>query len=669
MSSALITGTATGIGREVALTLAKRGWHLTLLDIDAAGLEQTAKDARAAAAAAGQAITVTTAVVDVTDAAAQERAFAGHVARHGSLTLAVLNAGIGERGDVFDPANGAWQRTMDIDLTAVIAGVRAAALAMGPTGGGSVVAIASAGGFFPMPVAPVYAAAKAGVVHFVRSAARGLASKAKVALHAVCPEFVDTPLVRSVQASNPAHARALLGGDNVPLLAPATVADLVLQVGLTPQKYKPGTVALLRQDGSVEFPSVRALMGGKGQPGAGAAPGSKGGQGGQSKQAAGVAGGSAEVDSVTRAARAAWATSGLRAAGKKVQVHTLSSDFDAATCVVDAPAPALPTPPGTLLLRVVYAGVNASDVNYSAGRYHNSQAEARAALPYDAGFEAVGVVADVGQGVAGWQLGDCAAVLSYGAFADYTVVKAASALRVPHPTPQAVALLTSGLTASIALSEAGSLKRGETVLVTAAAGGTGQFAVQLAKTAGCHVIATAGGPAKCDLVQSLGADRVIDYKRESLKEVLKKEYPHGVDVVYEGVGGDMFTASLNALAPRGRLIIIGMMSSYKDGWPVTALPPGLPEKLLWKSASLTGFFLLRYAPLFKSHFARLLALAGSGQLAVAVDPAQFVGVGAAGRAVAHLHSGASMGKVVLQVARELPPGLPVPHRGAPASRL
>lgn len=116
-------------------------------------------------------------------------------------------------------------------------------------------------------------------------------------------------------------------------------------------------------------------------------------------------------------------------------------------------------------------------------------------------------------------------------FSEYGVVAARRVLPVPCPAPEVVALLTSGLTASLALEEVGGLRlpghnsqsnstgagqqqRGaqKTVLVTAAAGGTGQFAVQLAKLAGCHVVATCGGPAKARLLRQLGADRVIDYK-------------------------------------------------------------------------------------------------------------------------------------------------------------
>jgi NADPH:quinone reductase-like Zn-dependent oxidoreductase len=124
-------------------------------------------------------------------------------------------------------------------------------------------------------------------------------------------------------------------------------------------------------------------------------------------------------------------------------------------------------------------------------------------------------------------------------FAEYAVVHSRRLLPVPAPAPEVVALLTSGLTASLALTEAGGLRlpgfgssssgggggqrqqqqqqgpeqrKQATVLVTAAAGGTGQFAVQLAKLAGCHVVATCGGASKARLLQQLGVDRVIDYK-------------------------------------------------------------------------------------------------------------------------------------------------------------
>ncbi|KXZ55591.1 hypothetical protein GPECTOR_2g1141 [Gonium pectorale] len=554
-------------------------YRLQLLDLDDAGLRATASSLANRHPAGPSA--VRTGVLNVTDSAAQADAFQAHVAAFGGVQLVVLNAGIGERGDVFNPSNAGWQATLDVDLTAVLHGVRAAAELM--TEGGAILTVASAGAVFPMPVAPVYAAAKAGVAHFVRSAARTLASRRPpVRLLALCPEFVETPLVTKLmqeasagQTDDPTKAKRLLGRLDIQLLPPRRVAEAGAVVLIVITTLSPN----YRQ--AARLVTTKRLYGGS---------------------------------------------------------------------LVAAP------PPGTLFVRRVFAGVNASDINYSSGRYHANRAEAESKLPFDAGFESVNVVVAVGEGVQGFAPGDCMAALSYGSFSEYGIEPARTALPVPRVAPEVVALLTSGLTASIALEEAGRIKAGETVLVTAAAGGTGQFAVQLAKAAGCKVVATCGGPDKARLLKELGADRIIDYSRESVKEVLKREFPGGVDVVYESVGGEMFEVAVNALAPRGRLVIIGMMSAYGSGW-APGNYPGLAEKLLWKSAAAVGFFLLRYAPLFRTHLTRLVQMWEAGRLRVALDPRVFVGVEAVFEAVEHLHSGRSVGKVVVQMPTELPSGV------------
>ena len=295
-------------------------------------------------------------------------------------------------------------------------------------------------------------------------------------------------------------------------------------------------------------------------------------------------------------------------------------------------------------------------INFTSGRYHGGSKAPGLTLPFDAGFEAAGVIAALGPGVKGLSVGQSVATMTYGGFSEYAVVSAKQCLPVSgRPTPQAVALLTCGLTASISLHEAARMGTGEKVLITAAAGGTGHIMVQLAKAAGNHVIATCGGADKAAFLRQLGADRVIDYRQESLRDVLKAEYPDGVDLVAELVGGEMFTTCVNALAPRGRLLIIGMMSQYADGWrPGTHV--GLPEKLLTKSAALVGFFLPMYAAHFKRHLARLTAAAEAGRLRVAVDSERFVGVDAVVAAVDRLQSGKSMGKVCVQVGEIVGPG-------------
>lgn len=115
------------------------------------------------------------------------------------------------------------------------------------------------------------------------------------------------------------------------------------------------------------------------------------------------------------------------------------------------------------------------------------------------------------------QVGQPVATLTYGGFSEFAVEHARRCVPVSAATPEVVAFLTSGLTASIALEQAG-LRSGCTVLVTAAAGGTGMFAVQLAKRAGAHVIGTCGSEDKARLLKRLGADRAINYKHERLRE-------------------------------------------------------------------------------------------------------------------------------------------------------
>jgi prostaglandin reductase 3 len=106
------------------------------------------------------------------------------------------------------------------------------------------------------------------------------------------------------------------------------------------------------------------------------------------------------------------------------------------------------------------------------------------------------------------------------------------------------------------------MKSNETVLVTAAAGGAGQIAVQLAKQAGNHVIGTCSSVEKAAFLKSIGCDRVINYRIENLSKVLKKNYPKGVDIVFESVGCQMFQECMESLAVKGRMIIIGAVSTY-----------------------------------------------------------------------------------------------------------
>jgi NADPH-dependent curcumin reductase CurA len=287
----------------------------------------------------------------------------------------------------------------------------------------------------------------------------------------------------------------------------------------------------------------------------------------------------------------------------------------------------------------------------------------------DCGFEAVGVIVAAGPDVQGVKVGDAVAATSYGAFSEFQLYRARAVLPMPTPDAHFLPLLVSGLTASIALEQTGEMKQvgvngapRETVLITAAAGATGLFAVQLAKAAGHHVIATCSSDDKVAVLKGLGADRVINYKKENFGEVLRKEYPKGINIVYESVGGEMFNECVKNLAVKGRLIVIGFVSGYADGsaWKgrgasgaVTKSVPPLPAMILGKSASIRGFFLNDFGAEFKRHMQLLTRLMAEGKLQSIVDPTHFQGLEQIPDAIDYMYKGANVGKVVVDLAPEL----------------
>lgn len=641
-----------GIGRGLSLRLAREGVSgLTLVDVSRDATAETA----ASVAAANPDCAVEVVVADVSDPASLKAAFASHLRRHGALHLCFNNAGVGERED--------WRSVVDINLNAVVHGTRLAIDAMTSSGAASpeapasVVNVASAGGVFPMPQAPVYSATKAAVVLFSKSLAH-LARTRGVRVNALCPQFTDTALVSGQFAEvGRAKAETLLAQTGGKLLTVEQVVDAAMELVRDDRKAGEALAVMNARGGVAAYVPAPNPKFWKPVPGLAAAARA----------------------SVSETAAKRVAPSPLPPTFRKVVVRTLTADFAAATAIETVPM--IRPRPGEVLIERLWTGVNASDVNFTAGRYFGGAKKAAAMLPFDAGFESVGIVAALGEGVTRSHpelvLGAPVATTTFGGFSEYAVADAKVCVSVPEATPRMLALLTSGLTASLALEQAGGVplpeeyltsgaprkteggkkrERRKTVLVTAAAGGTGQIAAQLAKLAGHVVIATCGGGAKVDLLRRLGVDRVVNYREEKLRDVLKREFPRGIDIAYESVGGDFFAAALDALAPGGRVIVIGMMSQYtaggdgaEDAW-TPSNHPGLPEKLLWKSGACVGFFLPHYARHFRRHLAALSRLLAGGRLRVEIDPTPFVGLESTARAVAHLQGGKSIGKVVVDVA-------------------
>jgi len=332
---------------------------------------------------------------------------------------------------------------------------------------------------------------------------------------------------------------------------------------------------------------------------------------------------------------------------KKLICQKLTTDFKEATSIVSTNVQQLK--PNEVLIKNRFVGINASDINFTAGRY-----APEVPPPFDTGFEGVGEIVAKGSGVTGSNIGQAVGYMSHGAFAEFKVIETKDIIPVPSVKAEYLPLFVSGLTACLALDKVGNLKSSDVVLVTAAAGGTGQFAVQWAKYKGCKtVIGTCSTDDKVSFLKSIGCDRAINYKKENLDQILQKEFPQGIDVVYESVGGSTFDICVKNLSINGRLIIIGMIGSYETGNFKQELST-LPMSLLKKSASVCGFFLPHYHKFVPDYLRQLIVLYETGKIKSGVDLGEqngkkFFGIEDVTRAVSYLYSQQSKGKVVVEL--------------------
>jgi NADPH-dependent curcumin reductase CurA len=328
---------------------------------------------------------------------------------------------------------------------------------------------------------------------------------------------------------------------------------------------------------------------------------------------------------------------------KKLIVKQFSRDLKSAVEIVEV---SIPKPaPSQLLIQNKFAGINSGfDTLLCQGKvpYVNLTP------PFDLGVEAVGEVVAVGDEIRDFQVGDAVVtILRGGGYREYHAIDAKLAIKVRQATPEVLTLMPTGISALVALERVGEMKGNEVVLVTAAAGGTGHLAVQLAKLAGNHVIGTCSSAQKVELLKKLGCDRIINYRTENLAQVLKSEYPDGINLVFDCVGKQVFDTCVANLAIRGRLIVVGFIAEYGNSVEVIA-QPRIYHQLFWKAASVRGFLMPLYQEYAAEARERLLNLFYSGKLHVAIDPTQFNGIESIATAIEYLLSGQNCGKVVVK---------------------
>ncbi len=224
--------------------------------------------------------------------------------------------------------------------------------------------------------------------------------------------------------------------------------------------------------------------------------------------------------------------------------------------------------PNEAVVKIAAAGVNFIDVYNREGRYKQP-------LPFVLGQEAAGSVSAVGGNVKSLNPGDRVAYAGVmGSYAEYAAVPADRLVKVPQGVDdrQAAAAMLQGMTAHYLAHDTFPLKRGDTALVHAAAGGVGLLLVQMAHKIGARVIGTVSNDEKAKLARDAGADEVILYTKQDFEEETKRlTGGKGVDVVYDSVGKTTFDKSLNVLRPRGMMVLFGGSSGAVPPFDLIAL--------------------------------------------------------------------------------------------------
>lgn len=232
-------------------------------------------------------------------------------------------------------------------------------------------------------------------------------------------------------------------------------------------------------------------------------------------------------------------------------------------------------------VRVKAAGLNFPDTLIIENKY-----QLKPSLPFSPGGEMAGEVIEVGDKVTRFKVGDRVAGLTgYGGFAEEVIVPEQNLLPVPDgmSDEKAAAFTMVYGTSYYALKQRGNLQPGETLLVLGASGGVGLATVELGKAMGAKVIAAASSAEKLAVAKEAGADELINYTEEPLKDAVKKlTHSKGVDVIYDPVGGDFTEQALRAMGWNGRHLIIGFAAG-----DIPKIPANLT---LLKGCSVVGVF-------------------------------------------------------------------------------
>lgn len=295
-----------------------------------------------------------------------------------------------------------------------------------------------------------------------------------------------------------------------------------------------------------------------------------------------------------------------------------------------------------VLLDVHAVGINFPDTLIIEGKY-----QFKPPFPFSPGGEASGVVSAVGEKVSDFKVGDrVMALTGWGSCAEQVAVPAYNVLPMPDLidfTTAAAFSMTYG-TAIHALQQRGALQAGETLLVLGAAGGVGLASIEIGKAMGARVIAAASSAEKLEVARQAGADELINYQTEDIRERLKTlTKGQGVDVIIDPEGGDLFETVFRSIAWNGRMLVIGFASGT-----IPALPVNLP---LLKGAAVIGVFWGSFAQRQPQanvdNFQQLFTWYAQGKLKPLVS--KTFALEDTGKAISTLAARKAVGKLVIKV--------------------
>ena len=241
----------------------------------------------------------------------------------------------------------------------------------------------------------------------------------------------------------------------------------------------------------------------------------------------------------------------------------------------------------------------------------------------------------------------------HGGWQEYFIIPGEEAAAIPLvdsiPLTALISVLGfTGPTAYFGFLDIGQPKKGETVVVSAAAGAVGSIVCQIAKIKGCRVVGIAGSDEKCNwLKNDLKVDEVINYKKDDILESLKEKCPEGIDIYFENVGGETLDAALTLMNNYGRIPVCGLISMYND-WETPG--PKMFRNILMKRLTVKGFLVSDYLDRYAESLESLSEWMAEGKIQYKVDIVE--GIENAPSAVNKLFTGENNGKLVIKVSDE-----------------